>query len=117
MKNLLILVVIVFFIFPGCTQKQKVPDVNVEAVADTYAELLVLNERYSLSKDSLSAQRYTSDYQDILREHKFTQKQYVSVLESVVQSPVLSKQLFDRMMAKLQEKNAKGATKNKQGRP
>jgi hypothetical protein len=117
MKNLLTIAVAAAIAFPGCTRSPQIPNVDVEALADTYAELLVLNERYNLSKDSLSAHQYALDYQEILRSHKFTEKQYVSELESCIQSPVLSKQLFDRTMAKLQEERPKGASRGKQGRP
>ena len=107
MKNFLIVVFVACLIIPGCTQSPRTPSVSVDTMADTYAELLVLNERYSLSKDSLSASQYTSEYEEILRNHKFAKEQYVSELELFAQSPTLSKQLFDMTMTKLQEKRTK----------
>ncbi len=77
--------------------------VNVDTLATVYAELLVLNERYNLDRDSLSAQRYQQEYRDVLDRHKYTKEEFESEIESVAASPDEFRILCDRALAKFQQ--------------
>ncbi len=116
MRTSIIYVVIAIFVFSCSKQSQQKSSVDVNTLANVYAELLVLNERYSLSKDSLSAQQYEIDYEEVLQKHDYTKDRFVSELGSVSQSPEAFRQLCDRAMAKFLEMRKMPATAITQGR-
>lgn len=89
---------------------------SIENLANVYTELLVLNERYSLSKDSLSSQQYTSKYNEILEKRQYTKEKYTSDFEWAAQSPERFRQLCDRVTARLQEMRVRPDTLEKRGR-
>jgi len=117
MKTLFIFTVASVIIFPCCEQPAKKTSINSDTLATVYAELLVLNERYSLSKDSLNADQYQTDYTEILRKHDYTRDRFASELRSVAESPAVFKRLCDQTMARFQEMRRKPSPKNTQGRP
>ena len=88
---------------------------NVDSLANAYAELLVLNERYNLAKDSLSGQQYETEYNDVLRAHNYTKDQFVSEIKSAAESPDSFRQLCDRAFARFQEMRKKPAPVPVQG--
>lgn len=102
--------------FPCCKQSPETVPANLEPMATTYTELLVLNQRYTLSKDSLSTDRYDAEYQEILRRNNYTKERYFSELESLAQSPGSFKLLCDRALTKLQEMKTKSDAQDVKGR-
>ncbi|HEY6952730.1 MAG TPA: hypothetical protein VI758_10005 [Bacteroidota bacterium] len=110
MRFILIIAFVAVIALPCCKQAPNSVPANMESLATTYAELLVLNQRYTLAMDSLSADRYDSEYLEILRRNNYTREQYFSELESMTQSPGSYKLFCDRALAKLQEmkKSANG---------
>jgi cell shape-determining protein MreC len=103
MKTLLIPIFVSFLVSSCGRQSTQISSVNVDTLASVYSELLVLNERYSLSKDSLSSQQYESDYREVLRSHEYSKERFVSELESVAQSPDQFRQLCDRALMNFQQ--------------
>jgi len=99
MRVLPILAVIAGIILAGCQQSPPKVSVNVDSLGTVYAELLVLNERYSLSKDSLSAQQYDSAYTDVLQKNQYTKDRFSRELETVSKSPDAFRQLCERVLA------------------
>jgi hypothetical protein len=116
MRTVLNLFVVAALMFPACKKLQGTSAVNVTQLADTYAELLVLNERYSLTKDSLSSQRYATEYRQILRNHSLTKEEYASQFETVVTSASLYRELCDRALMKLQTMRGRPDTTGMRGR-
>ncbi len=90
------------FLFASCSKLPGTSTIDVGRLADTYAELLVLNERYTLAKDSLSSERYIREYQQILRSHDLTKEEYASQFESAVCDASLYRDLCDRALRRLQ---------------
>ena len=88
--------------FVSCRKMQVGSSVNVGQLADTYAELLVLNERFVMTKDSLAGQRYAAEYQGILQRHNFTKEEYTSQFEIAASHAPLYRELCDRALKKLQ---------------
>ena len=117
MKTLLMFAVIAVFMFSCGKQSQQKPSVDVDTLANVYAELLVLNERYSVSNDSLSTQRYETDYKEVLRRHNYTKDRFVSELGSVSQSPDSFRQMCDRAMTRFLEMRKMPQTAGTPGRP
>lgn len=107
MRFLLTIIIVAAVIVPSCKQSQPKTSFTVDSLATVYAELLVLNERYTISKDSLSAQQYESDYQDILQRHDYTKDRFSRDLETVSRSPEAFRILCDRAIAKFQEMRRK----------
>jgi hypothetical protein len=116
MKTLFLLTVVAIIVLSCSKQSPQKSSVDVDTLANVYAELLVLNERYSLAKDSLSAQQYESDYGEVLRRHDYTTDRFVSELGSVSQSPDSFRQLCDRALTKFQEMRRKPSPVETQGR-
>jgi len=116
MKTLLIFTVASFILFSCSKQPQEKTSVNVDTLASVYAELLVLNERYNLSKDSMSAQQYETDYEETLRKHDYTKARFVAELESVAQTPGPFRQLCDLASNKIQEMRKKSLAQAPRGR-
>jgi hypothetical protein len=117
MKSLLIFTFLAVLVSSCGRPSPRKISVNVDTLANVYAELLVLNERYSLSKDSLSSQQYESDYKQVLQNHDYTRDRFVSELESVAQSPDDFRQLCDRALANFQLMRRKPSTPGQPGRP
>ncbi len=76
---------------------------NVDTLANVYAELLVLHERYTLGKDSLSSQQYEQEYQNVLERHRYTKKEFTFEMESIAASPDEFGELCDRALTRFQE--------------
>jgi hypothetical protein len=117
MKSLLILTFVAVLVSSCGKPSPRKTSVNVDTLANVYADLLVLNERYSISKDSLSSQQYESDYNRVLQNHDYTKERFVSQLESVAQSPDEFRQLCDRALANFQLMRHKPSTPDHPGRP
>jgi len=96
-------------------QTSHTSSVNVDTLATTYAELLVLNERYDIGKDSLSAERYETEYGNVLRAHHLTKDEFVAKFDAVVQSPEQFRTLSDRALARIQEIRRKPHAVGSQG--
>ncbi len=77
--------------------------VNVDSLANAYAELLVLNERYSLGRDTLSAEQYQHDCRNVLQRHQYTEEEFESQMETVAASPDEFRVLCDRALARFQD--------------
>lgn len=116
MKTLFLLTVVAIIVLSCSRQSPQKTSVNVDSLANVYAELLVLNERYSLAKDSLSAQQYESDYGEALRSRGYTKDRFVSELGSVSQSPDSFRQLCDKALTKFQEMRRRSSVAGMQGR-
>jgi hypothetical protein len=116
MKSLLIFTFLAVLVSSCGRPSPRHISVNVDTLANVYAELLVLNERYSLSKDSLSSQRYEFDYKQVLQNHDYTKERFVSELESVAQSPDEFRKLCDRTMTNFQLMRRKATTEGRRGR-
>ena len=116
MKILLILMFVSFLVSSCGRQSPQKSSVNVDTLASVYSELLVLNERYSLSKDSLSPQQYESDYREVLQSHDYSKERFVSELESVAQSPEEFRQLCDRALTNFQHMRRKALIPAQRGR-
>ncbi len=113
----LIVIGIVSICFYSCTKPApRKTSVNLDTLATVYAELLVLNERYTLSKDSLSAVQYEAEYGDILRRHNYSKDRFGSELGSVVQSSDDFKQLCDRALTNFQRMRPKPSIPVQRGR-
>lgn len=102
MRTVLVSLALLSLIITSCRKLQMTTPVDVGRLADTYAELLVLNERYTLAKDSLSSQRYVAAYQEILRSHNLTKEEYASQFETVVCDASLYRDVCDRALKRLQ---------------
>ncbi len=100
----------------SCTKTQVGPSVDVQRLADVYTQLLVLNERYNLSKDSLSQQQYAAACERILHTNGMTKDDYVSQFETVTASPGLYRQLCDLALMNLQRMRQKPDSSAVQGR-
>jgi hypothetical protein len=117
MKTLLIVTFLAVLVSSCGKPSPRKTSVNVDTLANVYAELLVLNERYNISTDSLSSQQYESDYKQVLQNHDYTKERFVSELESVVQSPDEFRKLCDRALANFQLMRRKPSTPGQPGRP
>lgn len=115
MRTLLTFTVIATIVVSCSKQSPQKTSVDVDTLANVYAELLVLNERFGLSKDSLSAQQYENDYGEILRRHDYTKDRFASELKSVSQSPDSFRQLCERALLKFQEMRRKPSTAGTRG--
>jgi hypothetical protein len=115
MRTALSSFIVVSLLFVSCKKSQGTSSVNIGQLADAYAELLVLNERYGMAKDSLSSQRYATEYRQILRNHSLTKEEYASQFETVVTSASLYRELCDRALAKLQTMRGRPDTTRTQG--
>ncbi len=102
MRTFLTTLTVSVIFLSSCRQTRVSPSINVERLANAYAELLVLNERYNLSKDSLTTQQYVSAYEGILRSYDLTKDEYVAQFKTALASPGLYRQLCDKSLAKLQ---------------
>ncbi len=110
MRTVLTSFVVAVLLFPACKKMPGTSSVNVEQLADTYAELLVLSERYSLAKDTLAGNLYTAEYERILRSHNLTKEEYASQFETAAGSATLYRELCDRALTKLQTMRGKPDT-------
>jgi Domain of unknown function (DUF4296) len=91
-------------IFCSCSrQSPHTTTVNVDTLANVYADLLILNERYNLGTDSLSAQEYEADYHDVLQQHKYTKEEFESQMQSAAGSPDEFRVLCERVLTRFQE--------------
>lgn len=116
MRVLLTFTIAAIVLFPCCKQSPAKISVNVDSLSTVYAELLVLNERYSIGKDSLSAQQYETDYTDVLQKHNYTKEQFSRELETVSGSPEAFRVLCDRVLTKFQEMRRKPSPPESRGR-
>ncbi len=95
-------VLVLSLVVASCGKMQGSSSIDVGRLADTWAELLVLNERYTLAKDTLSGQKYVTEYQSILRNHGLTKEEYTSQFETVVCNAAMYRDLCDRALKRLQ---------------
>lgn len=107
MRIQVITIIVAGIVFGSCKQPPPKISVNVDSLATVYAELLVLNERYNLSKDSLSARQYEADYTDILQKYNYTKDRFSRELETVSKSPDDFRHLCDRALAEFQQMRRK----------
>jgi len=117
MRIALITIVAAAIVLGSCTESPKRPSFNADTLATVYAELLVLNERYSLSKDTLSPQQYQADYEEVLSRHKFAKDQFAADLEAASLSPDTFRLVCDRAMAQFQEMRKMAVAPNAKKRP
>lgn len=103
MRNVPALLVATMILCSCGKQSPRIASVNVDTLANVYAELLVLNERYDLGRDSLSAQQYQEEYRTVLQSHKYTKEEFESQIQSAATSPGEFRVLCDRALAKFQE--------------
>ncbi len=88
-------------------QQSRAVSVDVDTLANVYAELLVLNERFDLGRDSLSAGEYEREYRTVLQSHKYTKEEFESQIQSVAASPENFKLLCERALTRFQEMRRK----------
>jgi hypothetical protein len=103
MRYFIIVAFVSILAFGSCKRSQTASTGNLDALSRAYAELLVLNEHYTLAKDTISAQEYESRYRGILQKYNFTKEEFVAEYESVSQSPESFRQLCDLTLRRLQE--------------
>ncbi len=103
MRTFLTSLMVLMTLFSACKQSQGASSIDIERLSSVYAELLVLNERFDLSKDSLSNQKYVTMYREILQKHRMTKDEYASQFEAVTTAPEMYRQLCDRALTKLQQ--------------
>ena len=115
--RILLTPILVSFLVSSCGRRSpQISSINVDTLAIVYSELLVLNERYSLSKDSLSSQQYESDYREVLENHKYSKDRFVAELGSVAQSPEDFRRLCDRALTNFQHMRRKPSSPGQRGR-
>jgi hypothetical protein len=115
MRTALSSFIVVALLFVSCKKSQGTSPINIGQLADAYAELLVLNERYSMAKDSISSQRYATEYQQILRNHNLTKEEYASEFETAACNASLYRELCDRALARLQTMRGRPDTTRMRG--
>jgi len=115
--KILLTLILGSIVLSSCSKQspQKI-SVNVDTLATVYSELLVLNERYSLSKDSLTPQQYESEYKEVLSSHHYTKERFALELETVARSSDDFRRLCDRAMTNFQLMRRKVITESQRGR-
>ncbi len=115
MRSWLTFIFVAVLVFAACKQPSSASVVDVDQLGDTYAELIALNERYSVSKDTASRQAYMTEYQQILQQHHLTKEEYASQFLETTANASLYRQLCDRALTRLQTMKTKPDTARTRG--